>query len=414
MSVNGMGTETGPGATMPTGTVTFLFTDIEGSTPLWAADPDAMSASLSVHDRIVRSSIEQHGGHVFALGGDSFATSFARGSQAIQAATEIQVLLAGADWPGPSISVRIGLHVGEAEERDGNYFGQAVNVAARVEAAGHGGQTLLTDAVRVAAGVRDTTDLGVHNLRGVDEPVRIYQLGTGSFPALRTGDDTSSALDDAGLGSSPELPRSWIVVQQPGKPPATVELEHELSLGRDVGRTAVAGHLALTGDPTVSRLHGVLIPKSAGWCIQTANATNGLFVNGSRLASGAVHLLGPGDELRLGERTSITFHSMTESDDRLRTENARPIPDLTPGERRVLVALCTPVLDGDAFTPPASVSAIAEQLIVSESAVKQQLGRLYDKFEIDEGSDRRPRLANEALACGAVRLADLRSDPAAP
>jgi DNA-binding NarL/FixJ family response regulator len=144
--------------------------------------------------------------------------------------------------------------------------------------------------------------------------------------------------------------------------------------------------------------------------VQATSAVNGLFVNGVRLAPGAVHLLAAGDEIRLGERTALTFHELgAASSDRSRTEVARPRPELTAGERRVLLALCSPVLDGDAFTPPASVSAIAEQLCVTESAVKQQLGRLYLKFGVDEGADRRVRLANEALTCGAVRLADLQA-----
>jgi hypothetical protein len=90
------------------------------------------------------------------------------------------------------------------------------------------------------------------------------------------------------------------------------------------------------------------------------------------------------------------------------------VPELTPGERRVLLCLCSPVLDGDAFTPPATVPAIAEQLYVTESAVKQQLGRLYLKFGVGEGADRRVRLANEALICGAVRRADLQAFRGAP
>ncbi len=162
--------------------------------------------------------------------------------------------------------------------------------------------------------------------------------------------------------------------------------------------------------PAVSRLHAVLQPKPAGWCVQATSAVNGLFVNGTRLTAGSVHLLSPGDELRLGERTAVIFHSVGSTPlDRSRTEVARPRPELTAGERRVLLVLCSPVLGGDAFTPPASVSAIAETLCVTESAVKQQLGRLYLKFDVEEGPDRRVRLANEALLCGAVRLADLQA-----
>ncbi len=386
----------------PSGTVTFLFTDIEGSTKLWQSHPDGMSASLTVHDELIRAAIDRHDGYVFATGGDSFAVAFARGSAAVEAAREMQSALATASWPGPELRVRIGLHVGEAEERSGNYFGPAVNTAARVEAAAHGGQTVITEAVRVAARTTGTSDLGTHELRDVEEPVHLHQLGDGDFPALRTLD----ASDDP---APVDLPRAWIVVRQPGFPPEIVELERELTIGRDVGRPEIAGHLALRGDRTVSRLHGVLTPRAAGWCVQATNATNGLFVNGTRLASGAVHLLAPEDDLRFGERTSATFHTIGAAGDRSSTETARPIPELTPGERRVLVALCSPVLSGDAFTPPATVAAIAEQLVVSESAVKQQLGRLYDKFDVGEGGERRARLANEALACGAVRLADLRS-----
>jgi pSer/pThr/pTyr-binding forkhead associated (FHA) protein len=204
--------------------------------------------------------------------------------------------------------------------------------------------------------------------------------------------------------------RAWLVVDQPGQSPITVDLDGELTIGRDVGQPAVAGHLATTGDAAVSRLHAVLQAKPTGWCVQATSAVNGLFVNGERLAPGAVHLLAAGDEIRLGERTALIFHSLgASSSDRSQTEVARPRPELTAGERRVLLALCSPVLDGDAFTPPAPVSAIAEQLSVTESAVKQQLGRLYLKFGVDEGPDRRVRLANEALTCGAVRLADLQA-----
>jgi pSer/pThr/pTyr-binding forkhead associated (FHA) protein len=204
--------------------------------------------------------------------------------------------------------------------------------------------------------------------------------------------------------------RAWLVVNQPGRPPMTVELDGELTVGRDVGEPEVAGHLATHGDPAVSRLHAVLQPKPTGWCVQATSAVNGLFVNGTRLAAGSVHLLSAGDELRLGERTALTFQSLgASSADRSRTEVARPRPELTAGERRVLLALCSPVLSGDAFTPPAPVSVIADALSVTESAVKQQLGRLYLKFDVEEGPDRRVRLANEALMCGAVRLADLQA-----
>jgi class 3 adenylate cyclase len=141
----------------PSGTVTFLFTDVEGSTRLWATDKDAMSASLLVHDAILRGAIEGSGGYVFTTAGDSFAAAFGRASDAVRAATESQRALTDAVWPGPALKVRMGLHLGEAEERGGDYFGPVVNTAARVEAAGHGGQVLITEPVRIAAGATEVS-----------------------------------------------------------------------------------------------------------------------------------------------------------------------------------------------------------------------------------------------------------------
>ncbi len=178
----------------PSGTVTFLFTDVEGSTRLWAADKDAMSASLLVHDAILRAAIEGNGGYVFTTAGDSFASAFGRASDAVRAATESQRALTDATWPGPMLRVRMGLHLGEAEERGGDYFGPVVNTAARVGAAGHGGQTLITEPVRIAAGVTDVTDLGVRTLRDVAEPLKLFQLGTDTFAVLRVVDSSMSNL----------------------------------------------------------------------------------------------------------------------------------------------------------------------------------------------------------------------------
>jgi class 3 adenylate cyclase len=180
-------------ASVPTGTVTFLFTDVEGSTRLWAANRDAMSASLAVHDAILREAIEAHGGYVFTTAGDSFAATFSRASDAVAAAEGAQHSLGQAQWPGPVLRVRMGLHLGEAEERSGDYFGPAVNTAARVEAAGHGGHVLLTEAVRSTAAVA-ATDLGVHHLRDVAESTRLFQLGAEVFGSLRVVDPAMSNL----------------------------------------------------------------------------------------------------------------------------------------------------------------------------------------------------------------------------
>ncbi len=173
-----------PHGERPTGAVTFLFTDVEGSTRLWMADESAMAASLALHDRIVRTAIESAGGYVFSTAGDAFSAAFDRASDAAAAALKAQSELDTAAWPGPALRVRMGLHLGEAEERQGDYFGSAVTTAARVAAAGHGGQVLATDPVRMTSHVT-SRDLGVHQLRDVDEPLRLFQLGEGMFPPLK-------------------------------------------------------------------------------------------------------------------------------------------------------------------------------------------------------------------------------------
>jgi predicted ATPase len=171
---------------IPSGTVTFLFSDVVGSTRLWAADTDAMSASLRIHDQIFTDIIAKFEGHVFATAGDSFAAAFARASSALDCAESIQHALADVDWgTWPALTVRIGLHVGEAEERDDNYYGPTVNQAARVMAVAHGGQCVLTEGVKNAARVT-VTDLGVHTLRDIETPVHLSQLGTEEFPPLWT------------------------------------------------------------------------------------------------------------------------------------------------------------------------------------------------------------------------------------
>jgi predicted ATPase len=143
-----------------------------------------MSASLRIHDQIFLDAFAEFDGYVFATAGDSFAAAFARASAAVDCAEAIQGALTRAEWGAwPALRVRMGLHVGEAEERDGNYFGPAVNQAARVMAVAHGGQVLVTAMVRDAAAVT-ATDLGTHTLRDIDAPVHLHQVGTEEFPPL--------------------------------------------------------------------------------------------------------------------------------------------------------------------------------------------------------------------------------------
>jgi len=178
---------------LPSGVVTFLFTDVEDSTVLWAADADAMSASLRVHDQIMREVVGAHGGYVFTTAGDAFRVAFDRASDGVSCASTAQVALAEAEWPGPVLGVRMGLHLGEAEERHGDYFGPVVNTAARVAAASHGGQVLVTGAL-LSAVRGEANDLGVHRLRDVADPVHLFQIGDGQFPPLRVVPETLSTL----------------------------------------------------------------------------------------------------------------------------------------------------------------------------------------------------------------------------
>ena len=131
---------------LPKGTVTFLFTDIEGSTRLWETQHAAMQAALPRHDALVRHCIAAHGGHVFKTGGDAFCAAFHTASDALAAALEAQRALHREPWPDPvKIRVRMALHTGAVELRDGDYFGPPLNRVARLLSAGHGGQTLLSE-----------------------------------------------------------------------------------------------------------------------------------------------------------------------------------------------------------------------------------------------------------------------------
>ena len=132
-------------APSPSGTVTFVFTDLEGSTRLWEEHPDAMQAALARHDEILRASVDQHTGVVVKTTGDGVHAAFATAHDALQAATEAQRALVAEPWSTTgALRVRIGVHTGSAEYRDGDYYGMAVNRAARVMAAAHGGQIVVS------------------------------------------------------------------------------------------------------------------------------------------------------------------------------------------------------------------------------------------------------------------------------
>src|SRR5919199_5492370 len=158
-------------ADLPTGTVTFLFTDIAGSTALWEQQPAAARGALARHDELVERIVEQHDGQVVRPRGegDSRFAVFARATDAIAAAAALQQALYAEPWPTSTpLRVRMALHTGEADLRAGDYYGTAVNRCARLRAAGHGGQVLLSqstyDLIRDAPPAGTLLDLGEHRL----------------------------------------------------------------------------------------------------------------------------------------------------------------------------------------------------------------------------------------------------------
>jgi class 3 adenylate cyclase len=185
-------------ASPPTGTLTFLFTDIEGSTKLWEHDAPAMQMALTRHDEILKGAIEERGGYVFKTVGDAFCYAFTTATDALDAALEVQRTLFGEEWQETDpLRVRMALHTGAAEERDGDYFGPPVNRLARVLSAGHGGQVLLSlptqELVRDQLPVGTSLmDLGERRLKDLFRPERIFQPLApelpSEFPPLRTLD----------------------------------------------------------------------------------------------------------------------------------------------------------------------------------------------------------------------------------
>jgi predicted ATPase len=180
-------------ATPPTGTCAFLFTDIEGSTRQWEQHPDAMHQSLELHDAIMREEIAAKHGYVFSTAGDSFAVAFQEAANAVEAARSIQTRLAECRWPKPVIvRVRMGIHVGASNERAGDYFGSEVNRSARLMSAAHGGQTVISERVRLLLPHLDVIDHGEHTLKDLSATEHVFEVDSGQphepFPPLRTLD----------------------------------------------------------------------------------------------------------------------------------------------------------------------------------------------------------------------------------
>ena len=170
--------------------LTFLFTDIEGSTRRWEADADGMRAALELHDELLRGAIADHGGELFKHTGDGVCAVFSSSRAAVDAAMAAQRAL--------ELPVRMGIATGEAEQRDSDYFGTALNRAARVMSAGHGGQILLDGATAGLLSGVDLMSLGTRRLRDIAKPVDVFQVQAAGlptdFPPLKTVDPTPGNL----------------------------------------------------------------------------------------------------------------------------------------------------------------------------------------------------------------------------
>jgi class 3 adenylate cyclase len=186
---------------LPTGIVTFLMTDIEGSTRLWEEDPEAMAEALREHDRLVRQTVTDHGGLLVKWRGegDSTFSVFTNAVKGIGAAAALQEAFGRHEWPTPRpLSVRAALHTGQAELRERDYFGQAVNRCARLRSLARGGQTLVSTATRelVREDLPKTLtliDLGERQLRDMSEPEHVYQVGPAVPQSLHLQEPVASS-----------------------------------------------------------------------------------------------------------------------------------------------------------------------------------------------------------------------------
>lgn len=195
--------------------------------------------------------------------------------------------------------------------------------------------------------------------------------------------------------------KAYLEVSSPGGPQIVALDRDRIAVGN-----AATNDVALPWDGTVSRLHAVVERYPSGWCVRDVGSRNGTYLNGDRIVGD--HALRPGDEIRAGE-TRLVFRLEAGSAEPPMTAAAQSAPIMTRREREVLVALCRPVLERNLLSEPSSIRRIASELVISESAVKKHLQRLYDKFDIHDPDERhRGRLVSDAIRRGAVNVGDVK------
>ena len=191
---------------LPTGTVTFLFTDIENSTPLWEQHPEAMKSALAKHDAILKEVVESNNGQIIKSTGDGIHAVFSTAVDAVNASVKAQQRIQNSEIPKTSefsLQVRMGIHTGEAELRNDDYYGGTLNRAARIMSIGHGGQILVSETSLNIAQERlssdvSVLDLGRYQLKGLSKAEHIYQISTPDlqqeFPTLKSQTHTTNNL----------------------------------------------------------------------------------------------------------------------------------------------------------------------------------------------------------------------------
>jgi predicted ATPase/class 3 adenylate cyclase len=358
---------------LPSGTVTFLFSDVEGSTRLLQEHGDAYAELLTEHRRILREAFVRHGGVEVDTQGDAFFMAFPRASDALAAAAEAQRGLDG----GP-VRVRIGVHTGEPVLTDEGYVGMDVHRAARIAAVGHGGQVLLSQATRDLAGGIEVRDLGEHRLKDLLAPERLFQLGEREFPPLNSLNRTKLPVAATPfLGRDRELRAVVDLVRREDVrlctltgPGGTGKTRLALQAAAETAADFVDGvwwvSLAPLRDPTLvlSAVANTLeVEEHAGASLPDAMASA---LSGKRallLLDNAEHLLPDvaGDVARLrdvrGPKLLVTSRERL----RLQGEHAWAVPSLEEHDGVALFTTRARAAD-PSFTPTAAVARLCDEL----------------------------------------------------
>ena len=299
-------------------TVTFVFTDVAGSTALWERAAAAMKDAMRRHDELVEDGVTAHHGEVVRPRGegDSRFAVFAQPEDALAGALRIQAALGAEPWPTPEpVAVRLAVHTGAGELWQGDWYGSDVNRCARLRAIGRPGQILVSGATAAAVTVLPDgarlVDLGTHALKDLSEPEHVFQLTgpgvTSTFPQLLRAEHAMAALPSRGTVTSIAslVATSEVVRQADARPRAAfvfedgarVPLTERCTLGRHDDNTIVVD------DHKASRHHALVRVTAEGALLQDLGSTNGTFVNGERISD---RVLQPGDVVLVG-RTLLRY-----------------------------------------------------------------------------------------------------------